>query len=206
MKRCVVIGGAPINNYDLIKQKLRDDDFVIYCDSGLSHLEKLNIKPSLIVGDFDSFINPMLDVETIVLPKEKDDTDTMFAVKEGVKRDYQDFLLVGVLGLRIDHSLGNLSILLYLEKNNKKAKIIDDLSEIEIVGQTPKYIEDSYKYFSILSTGDIISGVFIKNAKYALNGAQITNYFALGISNEVIKGKRASVEIKEGLAYLIKVY
>lgn len=38
------------------------------------------------MGDFDSHNNPNLDVETIVLPCEKDDTDTVFAVKEALKR------------------------------------------------------------------------------------------------------------------------
>ncbi len=206
MKRCVIIGGAPINNYERIKQKLNKDDYFIFCDSGLNHLDKLSINPSLIVGDFDSHKNPNLDIETITLPTVKDDTDTMFAVKEGLKRGFDEFLLLGVIGLRIDHSLGNLSILLYLEKEGKKASIIDDYSEIEIVGKCEKYIEDTYKYFSIISSGDIISGVTIKNAKYALNKAQITNYFALGVSNEVIKGKCASVKIDEGFAYLIKVF
>lgn len=206
MKRCVIIGGAPINNYERIKQKLNNNDYFIFCDSGLNHLDKLSINPSLIVGDFDSHKNPNLDVETITLPTVKDDTDTMFAVKEGLKRGFDEFLLLGVIGLRIDHSLGNLSILLYLEKEGKKASIIDDYSEIEIVGKYEKYIEDTYKYFSIISSGDIISGVTIKNAKYALNKAQITNYFALGVSNEVIKGKCASVKIDDGFAYLIKVF
>ena len=206
MKRCVIIGGAPINNYERIKQKLNNNDYFIFCDSGLNHLDKLSINPSLIVGDFDSHKKPNLDIETITLPTVKDDTDTMFAVKEGLKRGFDEFLLLGVIGLRIDHSLGNLSILLYLEKEGKKASIIDDYSEIEIVGKYEKYIEDTYKYFSIISSGDIISGVTIKNAKYALNKAQITNYFALGVSNEVIKGKCASVKIDEGFAYLIKVF
>lgn len=54
------------------------------------------MKPGLIVGDFDSHENPHLDVETIVLPCEKDDTDTVFAVKEAMKRGYTDFLLIDV--------------------------------------------------------------------------------------------------------------
>ena len=84
MGRCVIVGGADINNYEFIREHLCADDFVIFCDSGLKHLEQLQVKPSLIVGDFDSHENPHLDVETIVLPCEKDDTDTVFAVKEGL--------------------------------------------------------------------------------------------------------------------------
>lgn len=98
MKRCVIVGGADINNYEYIKSCLRNDDFILFCDSGLKHLESLQVNPGLIVGDFDSHDNPHLGVETIVLPCEKDDTDTVFAVKEAIKRGFDDFLLIGVVG------------------------------------------------------------------------------------------------------------
>ena len=54
MKRCVIVGGAPIARYDRIQPLLQDDDFVIYCDSGLKHREELGREPDLIIGDFDS--------------------------------------------------------------------------------------------------------------------------------------------------------
>ena len=60
MRRCVIIGGADISNYGLINSKLHNDDYMIYCDSGLRHMNKLLVRPSLIVGDFDSHENPML--------------------------------------------------------------------------------------------------------------------------------------------------
>ena len=85
MKRCVIVGGADISNYSFIRQMLRADNYVIFCDSGLKHLAQLQVQPGLIVGDFDSHENPHLAVETIVLPCEKDDTDTVYAVKEAVK-------------------------------------------------------------------------------------------------------------------------
>ena len=86
MGRCVIVGGANINNYDFLREKLSADDDIIFCDSGLKHMENLRVQPSLIVGDFDSHDNPHLDVGTIVLPCEKDDTDTVYAVKEAIKR------------------------------------------------------------------------------------------------------------------------
>ena len=97
MKRCVIVGGADINNYSFIRQKLRADDYIIFCDSGLKHLEHLQVNPGLIVGDFDSHKNPHLEVETIILPCEKDDTDTVYAVKEAIKRGFDAFLLIGVM-------------------------------------------------------------------------------------------------------------
>ena len=53
MRRCVIVGGGDISNYDRIIAHIKSDDFVIFCDSGLKHMEKIAVKPSLIVGDFD---------------------------------------------------------------------------------------------------------------------------------------------------------
>ena len=105
LKRCVLVGNAGIGNYEKIKEYLKEDDFFVYCDGGLKHLEKLGFSPNLIVGDFDSYKNPEMDVETIVLPCVKDDTDTCFALKECVKRGFEDFLMIGCIGQRFDHTL-----------------------------------------------------------------------------------------------------
>ena len=206
MKRCVIVGGADINNYGSIREKLHKDDYVIFCDSGLKHLERLQVKPSLIVGDFDSHENPHLDVETIVLPCEKDDTDTVFAVKEAVKRGFEEFLLIGVVGARLDHTLGNVSILLYLDSLGKKGCMIDDYSEMEIVSQKPMSIDSAYSCFSLLNITGCARGITITGAKYPLKDGEITCEYQYGISNEVLPGQTAQVSVAHGRLLLIKVW
>ncbi len=205
MRRCVIIGGADIGRYDRIRGYLRKDDFYICCDSGLRHREALGIVPDLIVGDFDSFVNPHLDVETITLPREKDDTDTAFAVKEGLRRGFQDYLLVGVTGGRLDHTLGNLSLLLMLDGRGKTAMALDDFSELEIVSDRPAEIHNQYACFSLLNLSGTARGITVRNAKYPLSGAEITCEYQYGISNEVLPGKTAVVTVKQGRLLLIKV-
>ena len=95
MARCVIVGGAGIGCYQRIRDSLREDDWFVYCDGGLNHQRELGRKPDLIVGDFDSHERPVTDTETIVLPREKDDTDTVYAVKEAIRRGFRDFLLIG---------------------------------------------------------------------------------------------------------------
>ena len=206
MRRCVIVGGADISTYDRINSIITSEDYVIFCDSGLKHMQKLAVKPSLIVGDFDSHENPKLDIETIVLPCEKDDTDTVFAVKEATKRGYTDFLLIGVIGARLDHTLGNVYILEYLDEHGLKGKIIDDYSEMELVSREPAYIEDSYAFFSLINITGIAKGITIENAKYLLKDAEITCGYQYGVSNEVISGQTAKVSVKEGKLLLIKDY
>ena len=205
MKRCVIVGGADINNYSFIREKLCADDYVVFCDSGLKHLEQLQARPSLIVCDFDSHENPRLDVETIILPCEKDDTDTVFAVKEAIKRGFDEFLLIGVVGARLDHTLGNVSILLYLDSLGKKGCIIDDYSEMEIVSEMPVSITDDYSFFSLLNITGCAKGITITGAKYPLADAEISCEYQYGVSNEVLPGETATVSIEQGKLLLLKV-
>ena len=206
MKRCVIVGGADINNYSFIREKLCDNDYVVFCDSGLKHLKNLQVQPSLIVGDFDSHENPHLDVETIVLPCEKDDTDTVYAVKEAISRGFDNFLLIGVVGARLDHTLGNVSILLYLDSLGKNGCIIDDYSEMEIVSDKPIYITDDYSFFSLLNITGFAKGITITGAKYPLDDAEISCEYQYGISNEVLPGETSTVSVTHGKLLLIKIH
>ena len=205
MERCVIVGGAKIGDYSALCGQLRKGDFYIFCDSGLYHQAMLGVRPNLIVGDFDSHENPHADVETIVLPCEKDDTDTVFAVKEALRRGFDEFLLIGVVRGRLDHTLCNVSILLMLDSAGKRARILDDYSEMEIVSREAIQVEDSVLYFSLLNISGTARDVTIRNAKYPLEGAKITSEYQYGVSNEVIPGRTAEVSVGEGRALLVKI-
>lgn len=205
MNRCVIVGGASIGNYDIVRKYLREGDYYIICDSGLRHLEPLGIKPCLIVGDFDSHPNPEMDVETIVLPCEKDDTDTVYAVKEGIKRGFDEYLLIGAAGERLDHTLGNLSILQMLYTLGKKALLLDDYSEMEIAGREQVWVKDTFAYFSLLNISGAARGITVENAKYPLRDAEITCEYQYGVSNEPLPGG-SRITVKEGRLLLVKVF
>ena len=204
--RCVVIGGADIGDYERVKSFFRDDDCFYFCDSGLRHMDALGVSPSLIVGDFDSHENPRMDVETIVLPREKDDTDTVFAVKEALRRGFDDFLLTGVVGARLDHTLGNVYILVMLDSMGKRARLIDDYSDMEMVSNGSVFIDEDAKYFSLLNITGEPNDVTIENAKFPLVHASIDCGYQYGISNEVLPGRVANVSVHRGRLLLIRVF
>lgn len=206
MSRCVIVGGANIGNYAAARAALRADDFVIYCDCGLKHQKEFGAAPDLIVGDFDSYDRPQTAIETIVLPREKDDTDTMFAVREACRRGFNDFLLLGVVGQRFDHTFGNISILLLLDSMGKRGAIVDDESRMELIAGEKVTIEPDCSYFSLLALGGDARGVTIRNAKYELTDADITCHYQYGISNECLPGKAAEVTVREGRLLLVKVF
>lgn len=166
----------------------------------------LSLTPDLIIGDFDSYEKKDFPYETIVLPHIKDDTDTAFAVKEGLRRGYKDFLLIGCLGLRIDHSLGNLSLLLMLHNSNVSASLLDDYCICEIVSQKPVFVSDEYPYFSLNNIDGPAYGIFIENALYPLENSELKSDFPLGISNEPLPGKTAKIWVENGKLLLVKIF
>ena len=219
-ERCVVVGGADIGDYERIRSYLRENDYVIYCDCGLRHSEGLGAQPSLIVGDFDSHDNPHLEIETIVLPVAKDDTDTVYAVREGLRRGFTDFLLLGVFGARMDHTLVNAYILFDLESRGCTALAVDDYSEFSVISGDPDMntgmntgsernraeITEDYPYFSLLNMTGRAEGVTIRGAKFGLENGTITSNYQYATSNEVLPGETAAVTIRDGKLLVIKNY
>ncbi|MBQ3457866.1 MAG: thiamine diphosphokinase [Synergistaceae bacterium] len=205
--RCVIIGGSEIRNYEMMRSYMRSDDFIIFCDCGLKHKDSLRVEPSLIVGDFDSHSRPDDMSNVIELPVIKDDTDTIFAVKEAIRRGFTEVLMTGVTGGREDMTLGNIYALLMLRNAGISAMIVDDYSEISLIkaGEV-KRVKYGWRFFSLLNITGKASGITITGAKYNVDGAEITPEFQYGISNEVTSPENdAVVSLKEGCLLLVCV-
>ena len=224
MQRAVIISGGNIDedlalrflsrkpeDYSIsegsgIPQSSCEKPYVIAADRGLMFLEAHGISPDLIVGDFDSHERPVTDTETIVLPREKDDTDTVYAVKEAIRRGFRDFLLIGVTGERFDHTFGNVSLLLYLDSQGIPARILDDYSEMSIVSRKEAEVKGDCSWFSLLNISGTARGITIRGAKYPLENGEISCEYQYGISNEVLPGETARISVREGRLLLVRVF
>lgn len=203
MKRCVIIGGGQLSDPTFLNRYISNDEFVICCDGGYLHAKNAGIVPQLIVGDFDSTSVPETDVETIVLPCEKDDTDSFFAAKEGLKRGFCEFLLLGVTGGRLDHTLGAISILEYLKKHGADGQIVDGSTKIRVCCDTLT-VNRGCRYFSVFASGKA-SGVTITGAKYNLDNEIINSHYQYGISNEVADDV-ATVSVGQGTVIVMEIF
>ena len=203
MKRCFIYAAGTFYG---LREPPRGGDLQIAADAGLLLCERLGVKPDLVLGDFDSMDVCQAPADCIRVPVEKDDTDTMLALREGLRRGCDTFYLYGATGgARLDHTLGNVSILLYLDSLGKKAEIVDDYSEMQIVSKDEVSIEDKYPFFSLLNITGCARGITIRDAKYPLDGAEITCEYQYGVSNEVLPGKTAKISVRDGKLLLIKI-
>ena len=210
--RAVIVCGGPIKDYQRLKNSLREDDFFVFCDGGLYHQKELGFEPNLIVGDFDSYTQKTTEglesdfpeAKIIKLPREKDDTDSIYASKYLYEAGFKNILIIGAVGERFDHTMANISILVDLYKKGIGAVIQDDYSVMKIVEEQEQTVSPEYSYFSVVSLSDECTGVSIKNAKYPLENGVIKNSYQYAVSNEVLdKTKPALVSIKKGTGLLV---
>ena len=89
MATCYIYGAMPSGS----TEKLEEGDLLIAADGGYAYLQ--GQKPDLVVGDFDSLGYVPEGVQIIRHPVQKDDTEMLLAVREGLKRGYRKFVLYG---------------------------------------------------------------------------------------------------------------
>ncbi len=200
-KKCVIISGGDY----YLPDNAANGAFVIACDKGYEYCLKSGITPDLIVGDFDSYSGDIPRVgEVKVLPHDKDDTDTMFAVKEACARGYNDIYIYCALGGRYDHFLANLQTAAYAALRGAKVRITglyDDFYVFSSGEITLKKQEE--KSLSVFALSDKCEGVTVKGAKWELFETELTNGFPLGASNEWSLRGETSISVKKGVIAVV---
>lgn len=199
-KICYVVGAG--ENYGLDFQPTKED-FVIAADAGLCYLDKQGIRADLVIGDFDTLKCIPQHTNTIVLSAEKDDTDTLAAVREGIKAGYTSFHIYCGTGGRIDHTMANLQVLAYLSANNMRGFLFDNGTVITAITNDRLCFEKiPCGYVSVFSCSEKAEGVTLCGLKYELNNAVLTNTFPIGVSNEFID-RESSISVSDGTLFIV---
>lgn len=209
MSTLIVTGGNV--NTEFLKKILEENKFetIIAADKGLEALNKINVMPNYIIGDFDSVNKTTLNqyenknIEITYLKPEKDFTDTHMAIKLAIEKRAKHITIIGATGTRMDHTLANIHALNETLQNNVPTEIINENNRIMLINKKAKLIKNTnYKYVSIIPLTTKITGVTLKGFKYNIENATINLGESIGVSNEQIE-QEALIEIKEGIAILI---
>lgn len=173
-------------------------DLVIAADGGLAWLEAHGIRPHLAVGDFDSLGRVPSNVPVVRHPAEKDDTDMMLAVEEGLKRGCNRFILCGGLGGRPDHTLANLHVLAFLAGKGCASFLLGDAMTITALHNgTLSFPAGQRGTLSVFAWGGAAEGVTLSGLRYTLTDGILTPHHPLGVSNQ-FTGEGAVVSVERG--------
>ncbi len=213
MKILIFSNGAYLD-HNFYRQMLKKEKntFIIGADGGANMLRELDLLPNLVLGDMDSITsdnllyyhqNPLVKVEPY--PVMKDETDTELAIIRAIEMDAEEVILYGGLGNRFDHSLANVYLLSRLTKKGIKAKMIDEVNEIILLGQSTNFNFEPDTLISLLPLGGKVEGIKTKGFLYPISNKAMETQTPYGISN-VVKDRQQSIEFKKGMLLLIVIH
>ena len=217
--RVIIIGGGSLDMETAVRILREEKSFVIAADRGLDYCRLLHILPDVAVGDFDSVsegTKNMLTlfehqgVQIVHLNPIKDDTDMESALSIGLNIGKDGIIILGGTGTRLDHVLGNMSLLKEADDRGCPAAIYDSKNRIRIISSgesiTIKKSEQYGKYVSLFPLFGACHGVSATGVYYPLDKADVgtgEGYYTLTISNEITEDE-AEFSVDDGYLLVIE--
>lgn len=199
---CYIIAACK-ENFGTVSISPRENDFIIAADGGYDLLKEINVNADILLGDFDSIKELPKHNYIVKYPAQKDDTDTFLAYKLGMEKGYRNFVILGGIGGRIDHTVANIRTLFDIAENGGRGFLIGDGSVLTSISNTKITFPASYSgYISIFANGKDAGGVSIKGLKYSADNISLKPSISLGVSNEFV-GERAEISVKDGNLLII---
>ncbi len=197
--RAVIICGGQVGEY--IKSYIKDGDFIICADSGYDRARAFEITPDIVIGDMDSVKSGVACENKIVYPARKDMTDGELSVLYAKEHGFSDVILFGMTGMRMDHTLANISLLKQMKGIN--AVIIDANNEIYFAEGSITLCGRAGDTVSIIPFEGDVEGVTTDGLDYPLDNGTIKSGTTLGVSNVMTKSE-CTITIKKGKAFIIR--
>jgi len=207
MKRAIIFVNGNLSDLSQAKKIITKDDCLIAVDGGAKHILKLGLTPQIIIGDFDSISPSLLEQSrlspTILIkyPTKKDKTDFELAIDLCMDRKFQEIIIFGILGDRIDHMLANIFLLVKIQAENQsiKIKIIEGKKEIYILNKEITINGKIGDEISIIPVSKKLEGVSTEGLYYRLIDDTLLFGTTRGVSNVMNKTK-AKIVFKKGVA------
>lgn len=207
--RIAIVTNGDIKDTDQLKRVLEGAAKIICADGAARHLRKLGIIPHILLGDFDSIDPEVLDwmkqqgASLFKFPERKDATDTELALDFALQEKPEEIVIIGGIGSRWDHSLGNIFLLKRLLDNRVRGYIVNELNEITIMDTSLELEGKAGDVVSIVPISEEVKGISLYGFEYPLLNRDIAMGSSLGISNRLIQEK-AKITVREGMLLVIK--
>lgn len=189
---------------------IEQEHYLIGADRGAQFLIENGFTPSIAIGDFDSVTKEQYQIieqkskEILSFDAiDKDYTDTELSFLHAIERGSDEIILLGGLGTRFDHSLGNIQLLSLALQKGIKASLIDAHNRIRLMNDLLYVERDQFEYISLLPYSDIVTGITLEGFMYPLYNATIEKGESIGVSNKLINGT-GTIQIATGQLLVIQ--
>jgi len=112
--KAVILADGQFPQHDIPLDILRSTDDIICCDGATGKLVNAGIEPKYIVGDLDSIPSDLKHkyADRLYHFPDQDTNDLTKAINFCIDKKYDTIYILGATGLREDHTLGNISLLI----------------------------------------------------------------------------------------------
>ena len=176
---------------------------IVAIDGGYAHLESVECKPDIVLGDFDSlgYVPDFPDVE--VHPSHKDESDLELAFSRLADYEVDAVYVYGAIGGRLDHTIAGLQMAARFAEAGLTVTFVTPDCMIRILAGPGGYDLPAIERgtVSVFSATDASHGVTEAGMEYSLDHATLTNRTSLGLSNELI-GKPVTISVERGTLYV----
>ena len=212
MRGLIITGGNIRDEFACEKIKTGGYDMIMAADSGMDFLYRNHLTPDIIVGDFDSVDHDALDffredkrIEFCRLNPVKDDTDTEYAIRDALSRGITQLTIIGGTGSRLDHVLGNISLLGIGLEENVEIELVDEHNRVRMIDKPLSIRRDEQfgRFVSLIPYTGNVEHVTLTGFKYTLDDYTMGGFNSLGVSNE-IKEEVAHIEFSSGILLVIE--
>ena len=207
-KRAIIFVNGELPNPDAARSLIHDDDVIIAADGGARHARALGLLPAVVIGDLDSLDSAKLrafkeqGVDIVQHPADKDETDLELALRYAHERGFEQILLVGALGGRLDQTLGNLALLTDPLWEGVDLRLDDGVEEVFFTRKQAKIRGRSGDIVSLIPWGGDVTIHRTEGLRWSLQNEILYAHQTRGISNEMLSDE-AHIEIDDGLLLII---
>ena len=145
------------------------------------------------------------EISKIRLDPIKDDTDTEFAIRKAISMGAKRITLLGAIGTRLDHVLGNVELLGIGLSEHVQIEMLDTNNRIRMIntGITIGKEEQFGTYVSLIPYTAEVKGLTLTGFKYPLDHYTLKGFCSIGVSNE-ITAEKATITFEDGILIVIE--
>ena len=191
--KCLIVSGGNAPSSKIFCKYVEESDYMIAADKGIETFYKNNVIPNMLVGDFDSANKHILaEMSTKIdqikkLNPEKDYPDTWTAINEAIEKGAEKIYLLGATGTRLDHTLGNIGLLMMAKDKGIELEIIDNNNKIYLAKKNKMKIYGEFgETISFHALSDCVKNFTIKGAKYNLESYDMSLLYPRALCNEFL--------------------
>ncbi len=205
--KALLICGGPMTDVDYIKPYTGGFDVIIAVDAGYKHCQSLKLTPHILIGDFDSIGQKTLaevqktGIPIQAFPPKKDKTDTHIAIDYALQKGCTEMRILGALGKRMDHTLSNMSLLMYMAESGCRGELLDEYNRVFYLNREMTFRERQGQTLSVVPITDL-EGLFISGVAYPLHDQKVPFASSLCVSNKITEPV-AQVKLLSGKAYIL---